>query len=139
MPDINLRGATVADHAAMVALWAACGLHPNVTDSMEGLAAKLTRDPELFLVAVDGAAIVGTVMGSYDGRRGWINRLAVDPAYRGHGIADRLMVEVVRRLVAIGCAKVNLLIEPDNAAVQAYYGRLGYTTKPLIFMEKMLK
>jgi ribosomal protein S18 acetylase RimI-like enzyme len=48
------------------------------------------------------------------------------------------MAEVERRLVALGCDKVNLLVEPENAGVQAYYERLGYATDPLIFMEKWL-
>ncbi len=138
MPDVALRGCRIGDYAAMLALWELCGLHPSSTDTEAALARKLTRDPELFLVAEDGGRIVGTVLGSYDGRRGWINRLAVHPDVRGQGLADRLMAEVERRLLAIGCDKVNLLIEPDNAGVQAYYARLGYSVDPLIFMEKWL-
>lgn len=138
MTEITLRVCCLADHAAMGALWAICGLHPSRSDTVEGLARKLARDPELFLVAEAGNEIIGTVLGSYDGRRGWINRLAVHPDYRGQGLADRLMAEVEQRLVAIGCDKVNLLIEPDNAEVQAYYTRLGYSIDPLIFMEKWL-
>jgi ribosomal protein S18 acetylase RimI-like enzyme len=138
MPEVTLRGCRLADYAAMLALWDVCGLHPSRTDTEAALARKLTRDPELFLVAETERRIVGTVLGSYDGRRGWINRLAVHPDFRGQGLADRLMAEVERRLVAIGCDKVNLLIEPDNASVQAYYARLGYRADPLIFMEKWL-
>jgi ribosomal protein S18 acetylase RimI-like enzyme len=143
MPDIpprdtHLRAATPADHPAMLTLWHTCGLHPGASDTPEGLARKFARDPELFLVAESAGTLVGTVMGSYDGRRGWINRLAVAPEHRATGLAGRLMAEVERRLAALGCVKVNLLIEPDNASVQGFYERRGYTTKPLIFMEKPL-
>jgi ribosomal protein S18 acetylase RimI-like enzyme len=138
MPDIALCGATRADHAAMLALWHQCGLHPGASDTPDGIARKLARDPDLFLVAESAGGIVGTVMGSYDGRRGWINRLAVAPAHRSGGLARRLMEAVEHRLAALGCVKVNLLIEPANAAVQGFYERLGYNTKPLIFMEKPL-
>ena len=138
MPEMVLRTCTIEDHEAVTSLWHGCGLHPSRSDSMEGLARKLERDPDLFLVAVSDGEVIGTVLGSYDGRRGWINRLAVRHDFRGKGLADRLMAEVERRLVAIGCDKVNLLIEPDNAGVQTYYERLGYGTDALIFMEKWL-
>lgn len=138
MPEIELRVCTLEDHAAVTSLWHGCGLHPSRTDTVDGLARKLERDPDLFLLAVADGEVIGTVLGSYDGRRGWINRLAVRQDWRGKGLADRLMVEVERRLAAIGCEKVNLLIEPENGNVQAYYERLGYGTDPLIFMEKWL-
>ena len=136
MPDVELRECVIEDHAAVLSLWHGCGLHPSRSDSVEGMARKLARDPQLFLLAVQDDEVVGSVLGSFDGRRGWINRLAVRSDLRGKGLADRLMAEVERRLVALGCEKVNLLIEPENGAVQAYYERLGYSVDPLIFMEK---
>ncbi len=137
-PGVVLRECVIGDHAAVASLWHGCGLHPSRSDTVEGLVRKLARDPELFLLAVQDGELVGTVLGSYDGRRGWINRLAVRSDWRGKGLADRLMAEVERRLVALGCEKVNLLIEPENGALQAYYERLGYSVDPLIFMEKWL-
>ena len=138
MPDVELRECRIEDHAAVTSLWHGCGLHPSRSDTAEGLARKLARDLELFLLAVQDGEVVGTLLGSYDGRRGWLNRLAVRSDWRGKGLADRLMAEVERRLLALGCDKVNLLIEPENGAVQAYYERLGYSSDPLIFMEKWL-
>lgn len=135
-----LRSFDVNDYERVVALWAASGLQVGASDSREGLAHKLERDADLFLVAEDGdgGAIVGVVMGSYDGRRGWINHLAVAASYRGRGLGRRLVAEVERRLRARGCRKVNLLIEPGNARVQGFYEALGYTRDELIFMEKWL-
>ena len=77
-------------------------------------------------------------MGSYDGRRGWVNHLAVAPERQGQGLGAAIMAELERRLVTKGCEKVNLLIEPDNAGVQAFYEKLSYSRDPLIFMEKWL-
>ena len=78
------------------------------------------------------------MFGSYDGRRGWVHRLATRPDRRGQGIATALVAELERRLCAAGCPKVNLLIEPDNAAVAGFYARLGYRPDDLLFMEKWL-
>ena len=77
-------------------------------------------------------------MGAYDGRRGWVNHLAVSTQYKGQGIGTRLLVEMERRLQEKGCVKVNLLIKPTNATVQDFYQRLGYQRDELIFMEKWL-
>jgi ribosomal protein S18 acetylase RimI-like enzyme len=127
------------DLPAALALWSACGLHPSRSDTEAGFRLKLARDPDLFLVAeaADGT-LAGTVLGSWDGRRGWINRLAVAPEWRGTGLAQRLMAEVEARLAARGCDKVNLLIEADNPGVQGFYAALGYRRDELIFMEKWL-
>ncbi len=138
MPEPVLRPYAPGDFAAVTALWHAAGLHPSAADTPGNLARKQLRDPELFLLAELGGRVVGTVMASYDGRRGWINKLAVDPTLRGQEIGGRLLAEAERRLVALGCPKVNLLIEPDNEGVVRYYERHGYATDPLIFMEKWL-
>lgn len=135
---ITLRPATAADLPALRALWTQCGLHPSRSDTDERLAHLIEICGGLFLAAECAGEIVGSVMASWDGRRGWINRLAVDPSARGARLGERLMAEAERRLRLIGCDKVNLLIEPDNAGVERFYGRLGYSRDDLIFMEKWL-
>ncbi|WP_374446109.1 GNAT family acetyltransferase [Stella sp.] len=136
---MEVRSYRPEDFAAIVALWGACGLHPSRSDTPVSLARKLERDPDLFLVVADGeGGIVGSIIGSYDGRRGWINRLAVAPGLRGRAIGRLLVETVERRLAERGCDKVNLLVEPDNRRVVDYYDRLGYRTDELVFMEKWL-
>ncbi|WP_103107854.1 GNAT family acetyltransferase [Brevibacillus reuszeri] len=127
-------------YAEVIDLWLRAGLQLSRSDTVEGLRQKLERDPELFLVATTEAGnIVGAVMGSYDGRRGWVNHLAVDPGYQGQDLGSRLMQELENRLAVLGCEKINLLIEPSNGGVQAFYGRLGFTADELIFMEKWIE
>ncbi len=90
---------------------------------------KLERDPELFLVAEDGDSpprLVGVVMGSYDGRRGWIFRLAVDPARRRQGIGRALVEELERRYQAMGVLAIRLFTVTDNEEARAFWERLGY-------------
>ena len=137
---MRLRTFTPQDYDRVVALWTAAGLHLSASDTPAGLTHKLERDPDLFLLVEDeeSGTLVGVVMGCYDGRRGWINHLAVADGWRGDGIGRRLVAEVERRLRAKGCEKVNLLIEPANAAIQGFYEHLGYARDDLIFMEKWL-
>jgi ribosomal protein S18 acetylase RimI-like enzyme len=124
------------DYQQVAALWQAAGLKLGRIESQEGLRKKLERDADLFLVVQHDDCIVGTVLGAYDGRRGWINRLAVAPDHQGEGLGSLLIAQVEERLRAKGCEKVNLFIESTNARVQGFYERLGYNTDELIFMEK---
>lgn len=68
-------------------------------------------------------------MAGYDGHRGWVYYLAVDPAYRRNGIGTALMEKVEGFLVQKGCPKLNLQIRADNSDLQAFYERLGYTVE----------
>jgi ribosomal protein S18 acetylase RimI-like enzyme len=90
------------------------------------------------VVADDCDGLPAAVLGTFDGRRGWVNRLATQPNRRGHGYASAVLAELERRLAARGCRKVNLLFEPDNGTVTGSYRQQGYTEDRLIFMEKWL-
>jgi ribosomal protein S18 acetylase RimI-like enzyme len=130
--SVQIRSFQLEDYDEVVTLWLQAGLELGQSDDRKGIEHKLTRDADLFLVAVDGGTIIGVVMGTYDGRRGWVNH------HKGQGLGARLMQEMEQRLREKGCEKVNLLIEPANAAVQEFYQRLGYQHDELIFMEKWL-
>lgn len=141
---MTIRTATLADAAGLIALWEACGLHFTASRVPSELAGVLQRDP-LVLVDDGGAGagagtgvIVGSVFGTFDGRRGWANRVAVVPDMRRRGIATGLLAELERRLRSLGCTRVNLLVETDNAAVVRMYEKLGYQGRELIFMAKRL-
>jgi ribosomal protein S18 acetylase RimI-like enzyme len=114
------------DTEAVVALWRAAGLTRPWNDPHLDIVRKLSVQPELFLVAADGDAVVGTVMAGYDGHRGWLYYLASAPDRRGQGIGRLLVDEAERRLLAMGCPKVQLMVRPDNATARDFYAALGY-------------
>jgi GNAT superfamily N-acetyltransferase len=131
-----IRVATIRDAAELTGLWRSAGLrfHPDLVE--RELIAMLPDG--LVLVDEEAGELAGTVFGTYDSTRGWIHRLATRPNHRGRGIASALLAELERRLRAVGCPKVNLLIEPGHAAVASFYARLGYRPDELLFMEKWL-
>ncbi len=134
-----LRQATPADAAELVALWRQSGLDvPTPELVAEELASVSALHPQLALVATAGGSIVGSILGTWDGRRAWINRLATRRDWRGRGVAGALLEAVEDAVRALGGRKVNLLIEADNYGVVDYYEARGYAADDLIFMEKYL-
>lgn len=135
----GVRAATEADTAGLIALWEAAGLEFDPRAVPAELAGVLARTPQLVLVEEDEAGeIAGAVLGTYDGRRGRVSRLAVRPGLQGRGLGSRLLAELERRLAELGCPKVNLQVEADNAEVTGFYARHGYRQHDLIFLEKWL-
>lgn len=128
------------DWASVRDVWARCG--PGVqfsrSDDPQEILKKLERDPDLFLVAEAEGAIVGAVMGGFDGRRGLVYHLAVVPEQRGRGIGVALMHEVEARLKAKGCLKCYLLVTRENAAVVEFYRAQGWGVMEMFLMGKEL-
>ncbi len=129
---MKIRPFTLDDYDAVLDLWrrAGDGIRLRRSDQRAEIAKKLAHDPDLALVAVDDSGnpekYVGAVMGGYDGRRGLVYHLAVDPAYRHRGIGRALMAELERRLRARGCLKCYLLLVRGNAEAEEFYRRQGW-------------
>ncbi|TDC38979.1 GNAT family N-acetyltransferase [Micromonospora sp. 15K316] len=130
---IEIRQFRWPDYDAVVGLWQSAGRDVVPRDE---LAAKLLRDPQLFLVAVAAETVVGVVLGTYDGRRGWILRLAVDPTCRRQGIATSLIGELEARFAALGCPRVNLLVLPEDTGALRFWQALGYLPAPDVLCSK---
>lgn len=129
------------DYAAVIDLWsnAGDGIHLGQSDSIEEIAKKLERDPQLFLVAEKEGRLVGAVMGGFDGRRGLVYHLAVHPSERERGIASALMEELEQRLKSIGCRRVYLLVTPQNISAQQFYEKRGWQRMEILTYAKDLE
>lgn len=136
---MEIRPFVKADSEAVIALWERCDLVRPWNDPRKDIARKLTVQPDLFLVGVLGGHVVAAVMAGYEGHRGWINYLAVEPGLRRGGLGRAMMAEAERRLGELGCPKVNLQIRRGNTDVAAFYARLGYVEDAVISMGKRLE
>lgn len=121
-----------------MALWKACNLTRPWNDPYKDIARKQTVQSELFLVVREGTNAIATIMGGFDGHRGWVNYLAVAQNHRGQGLARALMVELEERLQVAGCPKVNLMVRAGNDAVIAFYEHMGYTVEKSVALGKRL-
>jgi ribosomal protein S18 acetylase RimI-like enzyme len=127
--SLQIRLYRPADETAVVALWQACGLTRPWNDPQQDIVTKLTTQPELFLVGTLDETPMASAMVGFDGHRGWVYYLAVDPAHRRAGHGRALMHEAERLLAERGCPKLNLQVRNDNAEVIDFYRRLGYTVE----------
>lgn len=140
-PDavVAVRAATEADADAIVALWDAAGMLDYTPEPHDDLARTRAHDPGLVLVAEQGGRVVGTVTGTWDGRRGWIMRLAVDPGARRSGIGSRLVDEVEARLRERGAQRANLLVVTHNREALAFWRERGYQSPvPVVLLSREL-
>ncbi len=134
----KIRSFIRSDEPAVIALWEKCGLVREWNPPRRDIAEKQKVQAELFLVMKIDGTIMGSVMAAYDGHRGVVNYLAIDPAYQGQGYAKALMNEVEARLKAMGCPKINLMVRTDNLAIRAFYEHQNYELQDCVVLGKWL-
>jgi ribosomal protein S18 acetylase RimI-like enzyme len=136
---MRIRPYADGDEPAVIGLWnEVFPYHEPRNEAATVIRQKLRSGCDLFLVAETENGVVGTVLGGYDGHRGWVYRLAVDPRCRSQGIGAALMDHLERVLVQRGCPKVNLQIHGGNAEVVAFYEQLGYRVEDRVSMGKVV-
>ncbi len=136
--DPDVRPFREPDTDDVVRLWRRCGLVMPQNDPTEDIAMKMRFQPDLFLVGAVRGRIVSSVMAGYEGHRGWINYLAVDPDLQGEGIGRAMMGHAESALAALGCVKVNLQVRTGNSAVIGFYRSIGYAEEDRISMGRRL-
>src|SRR5271169_736634 len=101
---MQIRPYQDSDEPAVIALWNQVLPHsaPH-NDPATAIRKKLAVERDLFFVAESAGVVVGTVMGGYDGHRGWIYSVATDPAHRRQGIGSALLRRVESALLERGC------------------------------------
>lgn len=135
---MRIRPFKPEDERAVVALWEQCRLTRPWNDPHKDIARKLAVQPELFLVGEVEGQVIASVMAGYEGHRGWVNYLAVAPAFRGRGFARALMEHVERELLARGCPKLSLLVRRSNPDAMDFYRHLGYVEDESVSLGKRL-
>lgn len=132
--DIVIRKFRMEDYNALIKLWddAQLPYKPKGRDKKENIERELKRGNAIFLVAEKDGRLVGSILGTQDGRKGWINRLAVTPDFQRQGIAKMLVANVEKYLFEIGIEIIACLIEDWNARSMQVFERLGYKQHPEI-------
>jgi ribosomal protein S18 acetylase RimI-like enzyme len=136
--NIIIRSFCIEDYVAVTALWEEAGIHfrPNGRESRPRMEKEIKSGQAIFLVAVADKKIVGVVLGTHDGRKGWINRLAVAKEFRRQKVASKLVTAVENRLNELGIDITACLIEPENAVSKTFFSKVGYAKVPVEYLSK---
>jgi ribosomal protein S18 acetylase RimI-like enzyme len=126
------------DQEEVIKLWKTCSLVRPSNDPRKDILRKSRVNPELFLVGILGNRVVATVMGGYEGHRGWANYLAVDPRHQKKGLGKNIMTSLEELLLAKGCPKINLQVRKDNQTALDFYSKIGFKVDDVISLGKRL-
>ena len=122
----------------VIALWEKCGLTRSWNNPEKDIARKNSDKNGKFLIGQIDEFLMASIMIGYDGHRGSINYLAVDPDFSGAGDGKILMAEAERLLILLGCPKINFCVRTDNDKVVEFYRQLSYASEPVHLLGKRL-
>jgi len=122
----------------VIDLWKKCNLIKSWNDPNKDIDRKLKVNDSLFLIVEFNKVIIGSAMIGYDGHRGSLYYLAVDPKHQGKGVGKMLMKEIEKRLIEIGCPKINVFIRNSNIEVKEFYQSIDYEEQNCLVYGKRL-
>jgi ribosomal protein S18 acetylase RimI-like enzyme len=135
---MNIKPYHPDNQQAVINLWQACNLVVAWNDPIKDIQRKMLVDPDLFLIGELSEDIVATVMGGYEGHRGWINYLAVSPEHQRKGYARAMMQQVEALILQKGSPKINLQVRSNNIDVIQFYQAIGYDIENAVGLGKRL-
>ena len=135
---MKIRSYQAADKPAVIDLWMRCGLVVPWNDPSKDIERKLSVGADLFLVGQRKDELIATVMGGYEGHRGWVNYLAVVPNEQGKGYARQMMSKLEWRLLVDGLRKWHAANKNCQHSVIRFYEALGYKADACVSLGKRL-
>ncbi|MFN8598274.1 MAG: GNAT family N-acetyltransferase [Anaerolineae bacterium] len=128
----TIRRLTIEDYDAVIALWQRSGLptvRPTGRDSRSEFAKQIEQG-QIVIGLEENDRLIGVVVATSDTRKGWINRLAIDPDYRRRGYGEQLIHTAEDALRENGLMILAALIEDYNVASLSLFNKLGYAVHP---------
>ncbi|HDZ08261.1 GNAT family acetyltransferase [Pseudohongiella sp.] len=135
---MNIRIFDEDDRKSVIELWEACDLTRPWNSPDKDIDRKIQFQPELFLVGTLDQKIIASAMAGYDGHRGSVFYLAVQPECQSKGYGQELMVYIESLLTKLGCPKLNIVVRTSNVKVLKFYGHLGYSPDDVASIGKRL-
>jgi ribosomal protein S18 acetylase RimI-like enzyme len=124
--SLSIRACRLENIDAVLELWRQADATPGVTDNADDLRRAVIESQAHVLVAEVEGQIVGSIIGTFDGWRGNIYRLAVHPDHRRQGVARALVSEVENWLTQQGAKRITALVEKDHPIAMTFWEAVGY-------------
>jgi len=119
---MKMRTIKIGDYGNLIPFWKE-NYFVTEMDNLERFKLFLKKNPELSVLMEDGGKIVGTVLGSFDGRRGYLQKIVTDKNFRKKGIAKKLVEEIIVRLRKLGTLYIPISCEVEYAE---FYSKCGF-------------
>jgi ribosomal protein S18 acetylase RimI-like enzyme len=124
--DATFRPGLISDAGAVLALWVRSGAEPSHTDTQPSLAALVAHDAGALIVAEWDDVLVGSVIAGWDGWRGSIYRLVVDPLHRRQGLAGQLLERAETRLSRAGALRLQAVVVESEPLATGFWKATGW-------------
>ncbi len=118
----------------IINLWKRSGIEVSSSDTQDEIAKILKRNPDLFLIGKEDENVVAVGIGAFDGRRGYVHHLAIDPDYQKKKYGKMMMDDLIERFRKKKVHKVHLFIEKHNEEVVDFYKKLGWDIRDDLIM-----
>lgn len=129
---MKIRTIALKDYDKLIQFWEAHYFIRGI-DSLKYFKLFLEKNPNLSIFAEENGEIVGTALGSFDGRRGYIQKLVVHKNYRRKGIGQQLIKRAVKKLQAAGALYIPINCEEE---LVPFYIKCGFKKTGQLTMSK---
>lgn len=128
MKNLIIREYSIEDYDSLIKLWNLSELpyKPKGRDKKENITKEIKQKRSIFLLLELEGELIGSILATHDGRKGWINRLAILPEYRKSGFATKLIKEAEKKLINAGIGIIACLIEDWNTSSMKFFKKSGY-------------
>jgi len=131
---MQVENLSIKFYEEAIALWKRAGIDVGSSDTLNEINIMINKNPDLCLIGKLDNKVIEVVMGGFDGRRGYIHHLAVDPDYQKRGYGRIMMNNLIEKFRQKGVHKVHLFIEKYNKEAVKFYLKLGWEIREDLIM-----
>lgn len=95
-------------------------------DTVERIKEFIIKNPEISTLAEENNEVIGTTLGSYDGRKGYIYKVVVREDKKGIGLGATLVKETVKKMQDLGALDIRVFCDPK---LIGFYEKCGFKVK----------